>query len=446
MSLNRRRFLASAGMSLVAGSLASASAEPPPEPKPQSPGDLQDWSTVRDEFNLSRDYIHLSSFYFASHPRPVREAIDQYRRALDENPFRVVEQGMFDSETEHIPMKVKAEVAAYLGGRPEEVALTGSTTMGLALVYNGLRLKPGQEVLTTVHDHYSHHEAIRLATEKSGATYRKIALFEDLDSISEDAIVERIRLAVKPNTRAVGITWVHSSTGLKLPVRRIAQGVREANSGRSESDRLLLIVDGVHGLGVEDEIVAEMGCDYFAAGTHKWMFGPRGTGILWARDATWGFIRPTVPSFEALDVYTAWTHAQAPSPPSHASWVSPGGFHAFEHQWALPAAFRFHQRIGRKRIADRIHALNEQCKEGLARMPQVTLYTPRGSRLSAGIVCFDVRGMSQEQVVRRLLERRIIASTTPYGVSYARVAPGILNTPAEVDTFLSEVQALAASS
>lgn len=445
MAVNRRRFLVNAGMSVVAGSLASARAATPPEPKPQGAGDLQDWSTVRDQFNLSRDYVHLSTFYIASHPRPVREAIDQYRRALDENPFRVVEQGMFDPETEPIPAKVKAEVAAYLGGKPEEIALTGSTTMGLALVYNGLRIKPGQEVLTTVHDHYSHHEAIRLATEKSGATYRKIALFESFDTISEDAIVERIRRAVKPNTRAVGITWVHSSTGLKLPIRRIAQGIQEANTGRSESDRILLIVDGVHGLGVEDETVAEMGCDFFAAGTHKWMFGPRGTGILWARDATWGVMRPTVPSFEAFDVYTAWTHGEAPSSPTHAPWVSPGGFQAYEHQWAVPAAFRFHQQIGRKRIADRIHALNDQCKEGLARMPHVTLYTPRGSRLSAGIVCFDVRGMSQDQVVRRLLDRRIIASTTPYGVSYARAAPSILNTPAEVDTFLREVRALAAS-
>ena len=310
---------------------------------------------------------------------------------------------------------------------------------------NGLRIKPGQEILTTVHDHYSQHEAIRLATEKSGATYRKIALFESIDSISEDAIVERIRRAVRPNTRAVGITWVHSSTGLKLPIRRIAQGIQEANAGRSEADRVLLIVDGVHGLGVEDETVAEMGCDFFAAGTHKWMFGPRGTGILWAHDATWGVLRPTVPSFEALDVYTAWTRDEAPSPPTHAPWVSPGGFHAFEHQWAMPAAFRFHQQIGRKRIADRIHALNDQCKEGLARMPHVTLYTPRGSRLSAGIVCFDVRGMPPDQVVRRLLERRIIASTTPYGVSYARAAPSILNTPTEVDTFLREVRALAAA-
>ncbi len=404
MPLNRRRFLVSTGMSLVVGSLAPARAAAPTEAKPQGTGDLQDWSTVRDQFNLSRDYVHLSTFYISSHPRPVREAIDQYRRALDENPFRVVEQGMFNPDTEHIPAKVKEDVAAYLGGKPEEIALTGSTTMGLALVYNGLRIKPGQEILTTAHDHYSHHEAIRLAAEKSGATFRKIPLFDSFETISEDAIVERIRRAVKTNTRAVGITWVHSSTGLKLPIRRIAQSFQEINAGRSEPERVLLIVDGVHGLGVEDETVAEMGCDFFVAGTHKWMFGPRGTGIIWARDATWGVVRPTVPSFESFELYTAWTQDKAPSLPTHAPWVSPGGFHAYEHQWALPAAFRFHQKIGRKRIADRIHALNDQCKEGLARMPHVTLYTrPAGANMW--------RAAEMKLVGRRTFEGQIDASS-----------------------------------
>src|SRR6266496_781557 len=61
-------------------------------------------------------------------------------------------------------------------------------------------------------------------------------------------------------------------------------------------------------------------------------------------------------------------------------------------------------------------------KEGLARMPNIQLYTPRDENLSAGIVCFDVKGMKPEQVVKRLLDQRIVASTTPYRVSYARVA------------------------
>src|SRR6266581_1473650 len=442
MAVNRRRFLVSAGMSLVAGSLAPARSSAPPEPKPQGTDDLQDWSTVRDQFNLARDYVHLSTFYISSHPRPVREAIDQYRRALDESPFRVVEQGMFDPDTEHIPTKVKAEVAAYLGGKPEEIALTGSTTMGLALVYNGLRIKPGQEILTTVHDHYSQHEAIRLATEKSGATYRKIALFEKLGSISEDAIVERIRRAVRPNTRAVGITWVHSSTGLKLPIRRIAQGLQEANAGRSESERVLLIVDGVHGLGVEDETVAEMGCDFFVAGTHKWMFGPRGTGIVWGKSQAWPAATAIIPTFNRR-AGQIWVKAIPPEDIPPAALMTPGGFHSFEHRWALGEAFRFHQRIGKPRIAARIHSLNRQLKEGLAKMSHIKLHTPPADNLSAGIVCFEVDGTTPEEVVTRLQERRIIASVTPYATRYARLAPSLLTSPEEIDTALREVRALA---
>jgi len=451
MSVNRRRFLVGAGASLVAGGLAvargaSSPALPPAAaPVAPAPPDLQDWAQVRDQFELTRDLVHLSTFFIAPHPRPVREAIDRYRRLIDADPFGVVERGLFGGPQENIPAKVKGEIAAYLGGSPEEIALTGNTTTGLALVYHGLAFGPGQEILTTLHDHYSHHESIRLAAERSGATSRKIGLFDRIDAISEDLIVDRIRRALTPRTRAVGITWVHSSTGLKLPIRRIAAAISEANAGRDEADRILLIVDGVHGLGAVDETVAEMGCDFFISGTHKWMLGPRGTGIIWGRQAGWSRMRPTIPTFDSLDPYEAWKRGESPAPPARAAWISPGGFHAYEHQWAVESAFRFHRQIGRKRIADRIRLLNDQCKEGLARLPQVKLYTPRDSRLSAGIVCFDVEGMKPEQVVHRLLDRRIVASTTPYGNPYARASGSIVNTPEEIDTFLRAVRALATS-
>ena len=60
-------------------------------------------------------------------------------------------------------------------------------------------------------------------------------------------------------------------------------------------------------------------------------------------------------------------------------------------------------------------------------MSHVTLYTPRAVQLSAGIVCFDVSGMSPRAVVERLRERNIVATTTPYAPSYARVSPSIRN-------------------
>jgi selenocysteine lyase/cysteine desulfurase len=435
MTINRRRFLAATGSSIAAGAFSASHPGPSLTFAPETPPDLQDWASVREQFDLARDYIHLSSFFLASHPRPVREAIEKHRRAIDDNPFLYVERQIFQ-----MPGQVRAAAAEYLGGKPEEVALTNSTTMGLAFVYHGLPIKAGQEILTTTHDHYVHHESIRLAAERAGATVKKIPLFDDFHAISEEEIVERIKKAVTPQTRAVGITWVHSSTGLKVPVRRIAEALAEINRERDESERALLIVDGVHGFGVEDETVARMGCDYFVAGTHKWIFGPRGTGLIWAKASAWKSMRPTFPAVD-FGPFTAWLRGETPRG-MEAAWIAPGGFHSFEYAWALPAAFAFHKQIGRSRVAERIHSLNDQCKEGLAQMRHVRLYTPRESKLSAGIICCNIEGMKPEAVVARLLARRIIASTAPYAFSCVRLAPSLLNSPEEIETTLREIRAL----
>jgi selenocysteine lyase/cysteine desulfurase len=238
------------------------------------------------------------------------------------------------------------------------------------------------------------------------------------------------------------VTWVHSSSGVRLPIARIAESIADANRGREENDRVLLIVDGVHGLGVEDPKITALGCDAFAAGTHKWMFGPRGTGFVWAKPAVWQKMRPLIPSFFSLEPFEAWEQEHAPQTPARAAWFSPGGFQAFEHYFALPAAVRFHQNIGPARITARIHELNGQMKEGLARMPNIQLYTPRDENLSAGMVCFDVKGMKPEQVAKRLLDQRVVASTTPYRESYARLACSVVNTPQEVDTVLRAIRQL----
>jgi selenocysteine lyase/cysteine desulfurase len=435
MTINRRGFLAGAGYSVAGGLLCAADSSSGMARVSGPTADLRDWSAVRDQFDLSRDYLHLSSFFLASHPRPVREAIEKHRRAIDDNPFLYLERRLFET-----PNEVRASAAEYLGAKPEEVALTNSTTMGLAFVYQGLPLRAGQEILTTTHDHYAHHEAIRLAADRAGASVRKISLFDDFNSISEEEIVERIRKAVTTKTRAVGVTWAHSSTGLKIPVRRVAEALARINAGRDESDRAFLIVDGVHGLGVEDETVARMGCDFFVAGTHKWIFGPRGTGLIWAKAGAWKMMRPSFPAAD-FGPFMAWMRGETPLG-MEASWISPGGFHSFEYAWALPEAFAFHRQIGRARVAGRIHSLNDQCKEGLARMRHVKLYTPLGNNLSAGIICFDVEGIKPKEVVERLLERRIIASTSPYAVSCVRLAPSLLNSPEEIETTLREIRAL----
>ena len=436
MSLSRRQLLAApaalAATALLPGRLlAAVEAQTPALP------DLSDWEAVRAQFALDPSYRHFASFYIASHPTPVRAAIEAYRRAMDANPYLVVEHGMFGSDEENLPMKVCAAVGAYLGGRPQDICLTRSTTESLALVYHGLPLKAGDEVLTTTHDHFSHHESIRLATQRTGAGMRKVALFDEAASASTDAIVGRLVAAVKPATRVVGITWVHSSSGMRLPIREIAAALRAL------PDPPLLVVDGVHGLGAADETVATMGADYFCAGTHKWMFAPRGTGLVWSDEQGWARLRPTVPNFSEFESYIAWTEDRDPAGANNAARMTPGGFHAFEHQWAMAAAFDMHSRMGRARVAGRIHALNTQLKDGLAGIAKVKVHTPASPALSAGLVAFEVEGVPPADVVKALLARRFIASTSPYAVTYARLAPSLVNTPEEVDAAVRAVREIA---
>jgi len=446
MGVTRRQFvlgsgLAAGGVGLAGRTVAGATTAALPNGVASFKPD--DWASVRAQFRLDPDFAHLSNFYIVSHPKPVRDAIDRHRQALDENPFLYLEQHMFERVEDMLWMKVIAAAAEYTGGKPEEIALTSSATMGLALIYNGLRLKPGQEILTTVHDHYSHHESIRLAAAKWGTPVRRATLYDTGAKSNTEEIVSRLKAAVTPKTRVVGLTWTHSNTGVRLPIRRLADALGEINRNREETDRALLVVDGTHAFGAVEENVTSLGCDFLASGTHKWILAPRGTGIVWAPAARWALLEPTIPSFIDLDAYNAWQDGRLPGPTSAAA-VSPGGFFAYEHQWAAVEAFRFHKEIGRARIGARIAELNGRIKDGLAKIPKVTLHTPKDPALSAGINCFEVAGVTPQDVVKKLLDRRIIASTSPYKVTYARLSAGIMNTPEEIDRALAAVRAIAA--
>lgn len=441
--MQRRDFFKKTGLALGAvpalGALPALKATPAAaRPTPTSSFDPTDWADVRNQFALSRSHVHMATFLLASHPRPVADAIERHRRAFDEDPVTHWEENFMSAEPE-----VAAAAAEYLDTDPALIALTDSTTMGLGLVYGALRLEAGQEILTTPHDHFSTIESLRLRAERTGATVRRIALYDDPAQTTADDVVGRMRAAITDRTRVLAVTWVHSSTGVKLPIAAMSAALREVNAARDPDDRVLFCVDGVHGFGIEDVTADGLGCDFFIAGTHKWIFGPRGTGIVYGRREAWDALDLIIPNFGPW--VGVWLGALPPDTPfvTPGNMFTPGGFHSFEHRWALGEAFRFHRAIGKARVQDRIHALNMQAKEGLAALPGVRLYTPMSAEVSAGIICFEVDGHTPEAVVAHLHDHRIIASTSPYPVSYARVAPSLINDEAEVERTVAAIAELA---
>ncbi|GLX99584.1 aminotransferase class V-fold PLP-dependent enzyme [Herbidospora sp. NBRC 101105] len=400
--------------------------------------DPRDWTSVRAQFPLTPNLAHFSAFMLSSHPAPVTAAITKFRQGLDVNPIEFG-MGMADFE---FSSQARQALAKYIGTQPNEIALTDSATMGIGLLYGGLALKEGDEILTTSHEFYSTYEAVRLRATATGAKVRTIRLYDDPAQAKADQMVARVKAAITSKTRVLAMTWVHSITGVKIPVKQIAALLATVNANRREPDRVLLCVDGVHGFAAEAATMKDLGADFFVTSTHKWLFGPRGTGFVWGTPAAWRRHRQIIPSF-SMPAFQGWFTGQPPGG-APGDLATPGGYHTFEHRWALPAAVEFHTAIGPARVAEQIRTQSEQLKAGLAGLRHVRLVTPRSAEVSAGVICCAVEGMHPEAVVERLVkEHQVAAAATPYRETYVRFGPSMVTTSQEVDKAVRAMAALA---
>jgi hypothetical protein len=197
----------------------------------------------------------------------------------------------------------------------------------------------------------------------------------------------------------------------------------------------------VHGFGAEAATVRELGCDAFVSGCHKWLYGPRGTGVLWANVRVRELLRPTIPSFDDPASYGAWLAGAAPTGRPDGARLSPGGFHSFEHRWALAEAFRFHQAMGRSRVQSRIRSLAARLKTHLEDVPGVRLRTPAGAvslpaSLLRGGWYRPQRGRATPGYAPYRGQRDAVCG------ALRPVRSGIVNAPAELDAAVRAVTAL----
>ncbi|MFP5496589.1 pyoverdine-tailoring periplasmic protein PvdN [Pseudomonas sp. SDT2931_S440] len=417
---DRRTFLKQAGLLAASLPLGTAIIPQALAGNAAPPGDS--WAGFRQLFTQDPDYLHFSNFLVTSHPKPVRDAIDRYRAQIDRNPGLAMDWDL--QETWKREGQVREWAGRYLNAKPGQIALTGSTSEGLAMIYGGIQVRPDQEILTTVHEHYATEYSLDFRVRKQGTQVRKIKLFEDADRVSVDEVLGSIKRNIRPNTRVLGMTWVQSGSGVKLPIGEIGKLVDEHNRNRDDKDRILYVVDGVHGFGVENLDFPDMHCDFFIAGTHKWMFGPRGTGLICARSEQNTYVTPMVPTFSQDNNF--------------ATTMTPGGYHAFEHRWALDEAFKLHLQLGKAQVQARIHQLNDELKGQLLAHPQIELVTPRSPALSAGFTFFRVKGQDSGEVAAHMMKNRVVIDAVERDVGpVVRTSPGLLNTSTEIQRFMT---------
>jgi L-cysteine/cystine lyase len=212
---------------------------------------IVDPSGLRSEFPVLAELAYLNAG--TDGPLPAR-AVEAARAELDRELAEGRALAHFERRRE-LGDALREAYARALRADPADVALTTSTTEGMAQVVTGMDLRPGDEILTSDEEHPGLQGALAAARDIMGATIREVPF----------ALVAQ---EVGPATRLVACSHVSWATGAFAPAELAELDVP-------------VLLDGAQGLGAIDVDVSALGCDAYAGAGQKWCCGPDGSGALW---------------------------------------------------------------------------------------------------------------------------------------------------------------------
>lgn len=374
-----------------------------------STGGAQDdeafWALVRGQFLIPDDRIYLNNGTLGPSPAVVLDAVHEHaRRVAETHPPGVA----WDD--------VKGAVAALLGGDPEGFVFPRNTTEAMSFVANGLELGPGDDVVSTDHEHIGGLEPWKLVTTRRDATLTIAEL--PVPAPTADALLDAVWSAVTERSRVVSVSHVTFTTGTTLPVSALAD--RCANAG------IVLVVDGAHPPGMIELDLGALGGDFYASSPHKWLLAPQGTGLLYLAPAWRTRLWPTLAS---------------------GGWDDVGlGAHRLNHMGTIDesrlagllASVEFLRAIGMPRIEARVRHLRGRLEEGVRALPGVFVASPDDEALSSGMVSFRLDGVESIALQRHLsrtanVRTRVIGE---YDYGWMRLSTHLYNTPDEIDRVL----------
>jgi len=318
-----------------------------------SPDDEQFWKVLRVQFPLTDERAYLNTGGLGASPYAV---IDAVKAKMDELE-KVAETG----HSEELWKDIKASAALLLGCDAGEVAFTRNATEGINIVCNGLPLKRGDEMITTTHEHVGNAVPWLALMQREGIVVR---MFEPSSASSQENI-DRVAKLITKRTRLISVPHVTTTTGLILPIKALSELAKAKN--------IWLFVDGAQTAGMFPFNLHELGCDAYATSGHKWVLGPKETGLLYVRKDMLDVIQPKFTGAYSADEFDLAKGTMKFHPTAQRYEF---GTVSIPLRFGLGVAIKFMLRIGMDNVWKRDQALSTRLYRGLQEIPYVKMLSP----------------------------------------------------------------------
>lgn len=403
---NRKKFLASIGAATVGGVLLNTI------PFSSTHAQINSFSSDQPE----NEYLFADGLTYLNTGTlgPCRrDTIKESLKIWEElESFPVKFYGKFGAES--LAEKTRGIAARFLGCDISEMLITNSTTSGMNAIAQGLRLKSGDRILTTDQEHGGGLLCWNYFAKYYGVIVDKINIPQGENN--SELILKRIKDNLSKKTKLISVSHVFSSTGLRMPIAEI--------SSLARTNGALCIVDGAQAAGAIEVNVKKLGCHAYATSGHKWLMGPKGTGLLYLSKDAQDIIRPM--QFEE----------------SYNTYNDGNGVVNLACILGLGKAIEYLESVGISKIEEHNLSLRNRLYGNLKDLSGATILSPAEGPLAAPMLTLQLPDrFERTSFIKMLLDKHKLSirpTHKEFGFNGIRFSLHIFNTEKEVD-FATEV-------
>ncbi|HEX9829325.1 MAG TPA: aminotransferase class V-fold PLP-dependent enzyme [Bacteroidota bacterium] len=371
------------------------------------------WFDIQQSFTVTRGIINLNNGGVSPSPRIVTESLVRYQWQQEDLTAYTMWQ-ILEPQVETI----RTGLAEIFGCDREEIAITRNASESLEICLMGLNLKSGDEVLTTTQDYGRMLTTLRQREQREGLVLKMVKI--PIPPKNLDEIVDAFAKGITSKTKLILMSHMVNITGQITPVKAVCELAR--------SKGIEVIVDGAHTFAHFDFKQSDIGCDYYGTSLHKWLFAPKGTGLLYVKrdkiEKLWPLMAAEKTQANDIRKYEEiGTHSAAP-------------------HLAIGEAILFHRGIGPQRKEARLRYLRDYWANKLKHLSNVRFNTSFDLKQSCGIANVEIVGIDPAALGGYLFNKHKIFVTPILHEEFRglRITPNVYTTLPELDRFCEAME------